>query len=100
MKKVWFITGAGSGAGTAQAALRAGGCVVATGRNLARVRDAYREVASERLAFVQLDVADEAQDDTVATKAALALGSKGNVSSETLRAFSEEEFRKIVVELP
>jgi uncharacterized protein with GYD domain len=42
----------------------------------------------------------EAPDDTVAAKAALALGSKGNVSSETLRAFSEEEFRKIVAELP
>jgi uncharacterized protein with GYD domain len=42
----------------------------------------------------------EAPDDTVAAKAALALGSKGNVSSETLRAFSEDEFRKIVAELP
>jgi uncharacterized protein with GYD domain len=42
----------------------------------------------------------EAPDDTVAAKAALALGSKGNVSSETLRAFSEEEFRKIVADLP
>jgi uncharacterized protein with GYD domain len=42
----------------------------------------------------------DAPDDTVAAKAALALGSKGNVSSETLRAFSEEEFRKIIAELP
>jgi uncharacterized protein with GYD domain len=42
----------------------------------------------------------EAPDDTVAVKAALSLGSKGNVTSETLRAFSEEEFRKFVTELP
>ena len=63
MSKVWFITGAGSGIGTgiAKAALRAGDRVVATGRNLDKVRNAFRDVASENLAFVQLDVADEAQ---------------------------------------
>ena len=63
MSKVWFITGAGSGigAGTAKAALRAGDRVVATGRNLAKVRNAYSDVASENITFVQLDVADEAQ---------------------------------------
>jgi len=42
----------------------------------------------------------EAPDDTTAAKAALALGSRGNVSSETLRAFSEDEFRNIVGGLP
>ena len=63
MSKVWFITGAGSGIGTgiAKAALRAGDRVVATGRNLDKVRNALQDVASENLAFVQLDVADEAQ---------------------------------------
>ncbi len=63
MSKVWFITGAGSGigAGIAKAALRAGDRVVATGRNLDKVRDALGDVASENLAFVQLDVADDAQ---------------------------------------
>jgi NAD(P)-dependent dehydrogenase (short-subunit alcohol dehydrogenase family) len=63
MSKVWFITGAGSGigAGTAQAALRAGNRVVATGRNLDKVRNAYRDVASENIAFVELDVAKEVQ---------------------------------------
>jgi NAD(P)-dependent dehydrogenase (short-subunit alcohol dehydrogenase family) len=63
MRKVWFITGAGSGIGTgiAKAALRAGDRVVAIGRNLDKVRDAVHDVASENLAFVQLDVADEAQ---------------------------------------
>jgi NAD(P)-dependent dehydrogenase (short-subunit alcohol dehydrogenase family) len=36
MSKVWFITGAGSGIGSAaaKAALQAGNRVVATGRNL------------------------------------------------------------------
>src|SRR6266498_3202405 len=63
MSKVWFITGAGSGigAGTAKAALRAGNRVLATGRNLDKVRNTYRDVASENIAFVELDVVDEAQ---------------------------------------
>ncbi|HEY5707215.1 MAG TPA: SDR family NAD(P)-dependent oxidoreductase [Terrimicrobiaceae bacterium] len=63
MSKVWFITGAGSGigAGTAKAALRVGDRVVATGRNLDKVRNAYRDVASKNIAFVQLNVAVEAQ---------------------------------------
>jgi len=61
MSRVWFITGAGSGigAGTARAALRAGDRVIATGRDLDKVRKAYRDVTSDKLAFVQLDVADE-----------------------------------------
>ena len=43
MSKIWFITGAGSGigTGTAKAALRAGDRVVATGRNLEKVRKVY-----------------------------------------------------------
>ena len=63
MNKVWFITGAGSGlgAGIANAALHAGDRVVATGRNLGKVRNAFSNVAPENIAFVQLDVADEAQ---------------------------------------
>lgn len=63
MSKVWFITGAGSGigAGVANAALRAGDRVVATGRNLEKVRKVFPDVASESIAFVQLDVAAEAQ---------------------------------------
>jgi NAD(P)-dependent dehydrogenase (short-subunit alcohol dehydrogenase family) len=63
MSKVWFITGAGSGIGTgiAKAALEAGDSVVATGRNLDKVRNAYRDVAGKNIAFVQLDVVDEAQ---------------------------------------
>src|SRR5215208_6148753 len=63
MSKVWFITGAGSGigAGTAKAALRAGDRVVATGRDLDKLRNALGDVPSENLTFVRLDVADEGQ---------------------------------------
>jgi NAD(P)-dependent dehydrogenase (short-subunit alcohol dehydrogenase family) len=63
MNKVWFITGAGSGLGTgiARAALRAGDLVVATGRNLEKVRKVFPNVAPESIAFVKLDVTDEAQ---------------------------------------
>jgi NAD(P)-dependent dehydrogenase (short-subunit alcohol dehydrogenase family) len=63
MSKVWFVTGAGSGigAGVAKAALKAGHQVVATGRNLDKLRAAYDDAADENLAFVQLDVADPAQ---------------------------------------
>jgi NAD(P)-dependent dehydrogenase (short-subunit alcohol dehydrogenase family) len=76
MSKVWFITGAGSGigAGIAEAALRAGDRVVATGRNLDKVRDALRDVASENLAFVQLDVADETQAKAAVDKAVKQFG--------------------------
>jgi len=63
MSKVWFVTGAGSGIGaaTARAALKAGARVVATGRNLDKVRNALSDVTGDSLAFVQLDVTKEAQ---------------------------------------
>jgi len=42
----------------------------------------------------------EAPDDETAAKLALALGSLGNVRTETLRAFSEDEYKKIIAALP
>ena len=42
----------------------------------------------------------EAPDDAAAAKVALSLGSAGNVSTETLRAFTEQEYREIVAALP
>jgi NAD(P)-dependent dehydrogenase (short-subunit alcohol dehydrogenase family) len=76
MSKVWFITGAGSGigAGAAKAALKAGDRVVATGRNVQKVRNALRDVASENLAVLQLDVSDEAQATTAVDQAVKRFG--------------------------
>jgi NAD(P)-dependent dehydrogenase (short-subunit alcohol dehydrogenase family) len=63
MNKVWFITGAGSGIGaaTARAARKAGHRVVATGRNLEKLREALAEVAGDDLLLEQLDVTSEAE---------------------------------------
>jgi uncharacterized protein with GYD domain len=38
----------------------------------------------------------EAPDDETYAKAILGLGSQGNVSTETLKAFSEDQFRQII----
>ncbi len=42
----------------------------------------------------------EAPDDETVAKFALATGSQGNVQTETLRAFDEDEFKKIIASLP
>ena len=42
----------------------------------------------------------EAPDDETVAKLALAVGSLGAVQTETLRAFPENEYRKIIAALP
>jgi uncharacterized protein with GYD domain len=42
----------------------------------------------------------EAPDDASAAKVALAIGAAGNVTTETLPAFNEDEYREIVAALP
>ena len=42
----------------------------------------------------------EGPDDETAAKLALAVGSGGAVRTETLRAFTEDEYRKIIAALP
>ena len=42
----------------------------------------------------------EAPDDETVSKASLKIGSLGNVRTDTHRAFTEEEFQKIVSNLP
>jgi len=42
----------------------------------------------------------QAPDDETVARAALAVGALGNVQTETLRAFTEDEFAKIVAALP
>jgi uncharacterized protein with GYD domain len=41
-------------------------------------------------------VVSEAPDDETASRVALSLGAAGSVRTETLRAFTEEEYRKII----
>lgn len=67
---VWFITGAGRGMGLhmAKAALAAGHQVVATGRNTAKVSEAF--TASDNLLVVKLDVTS-ADDAAAAAKATI-----------------------------
>jgi uncharacterized protein with GYD domain len=42
----------------------------------------------------------EAPDDETCTRLSLTIGAAGNVHVETLRAFSEDEFRKVVNTIP
>ena len=41
----------------------------------------------------------EAPDEATVAKLALALGALGNIRTETMRAFTEDEYRKIVTSL-
>jgi len=45
-------------------------------------------------------VISEGPDDETATKLAITLGSAGAVRTETFRVFPEDEYRKIISELP
>lgn len=60
------------------------------------------EIKAFYLVMGQYDavVVSEAPDDETAAKLALAIGSLGNIRTETLRAFAEDEFRKIIAALP
>ena len=42
----------------------------------------------------------DAPDDETATRIALAVGAQGNVRTETLRAYSEQEYKDIIAGLP
>ncbi|MBM4334040.1 MAG: GYD domain-containing protein [Deltaproteobacteria bacterium] len=45
-------------------------------------------------------VISEGPDDETAAKLALAIGSLGNIRTETMRVFTEDEFRRIIAGLP
>lgn len=69
-------------------------------------KEAYRKAGGELKAIYltmgQYDlvvIAEMPNDETVA-RMALALGAQGNIRSETMRAFTETEFRKIAGSLP
>ena len=42
----------------------------------------------------------DAPNDEVVGKLALAIAAQGNISTETIRAFSEDEYRKMIAALP
>ena len=93
MSKVWLVTGANSGIGEgiAKAALRAGDQVVATARNMDKLRAAFAgEDTSAAIALVQLDVSDADQAAAAIAQAApgkrpATVGDRGCVKTQTRR---------------
>ena len=73
---------------------------------LDKAKESYKRAGGELKGFYltvgQYDavVIAELPDDTALAKLALALGAQGNIRTETLRAFTESEYRRIVSELP
>ncbi len=61
----------------------------------AKVKDFYLMMGEYDSVFI----AEAPNDETIA-KVALLIEAQGNVRSETNRAFSEAEFRKIVADIP
>lgn len=76
------------------------------GARLDAVKQAYKAMGAEVKAFYltmgQYDgivIVDAPNDETIA-KISLAGGARGTVRTETLRAFTEDEYRKILAALP
>ena len=73
---------------------------------LVAAKELFRAIGGELKEFYlvmgQYDmvVISKAPDDETAAKAALMLGSAGSVRTETFRAFTEDEYRKIFESLP
>ena len=67
-----------------------------------RFRAAGAELKAFYLTMGQYDAVAiiEAPNDETVAKLALATGSMGTVRTETLRAFSEDEYRKMIAALP
>ena len=65
-------------------------------------KDAGAEIKEFYLTMGQYDavVVSESPNDEATAKIALLIGSQGNVQTQTFRAFSENEFRKIVSAMP
>ena len=74
-------------------------------KRLDAARKAYQQqggtVRGFYLTMGQYDaiVIGEAPNDETLAKLALSLGAQGNVRTETLRAFTEDEFRKLVADM-
>jgi uncharacterized protein with GYD domain len=66
------------------------------------VKSAGGEVKAYYMVTGQYDmvIVSEAPNDDAIAKVALLTGSKGSTRSETVRAFTEDEYRKIIASLP
>jgi len=73
---------------------------------LDRARQAFKAMDAELKAFYlvmgQYDavVISEAPNDETVGKLVLMIGAQGNIRTETLRAFTEDEYRKMIAALP
>ena len=73
---------------------------------LDRAKEAFRAMGGELKEFYSVMgrydavVVAEAPDDETVAKLTLAISSAGAIRTETLRAFPEEEYRKIIAALP
>ncbi len=69
-------------------------------------REAMRQAGAELKSFYttmgryDMVAVWEARDDETASRVALSLLSRGAARSETLRAFGEDEYRRIIADLP
>jgi len=69
-------------------------------------KEAFRAMGAELKEFYMvmgqydLVVISEAPDDETVTKLVLMIGSKGSIRTETIRAYTEDEYRKIIASLP
>ena len=82
-----------------------------TGQGIARVKDSPKRLDAGRKAFKKMGVeikdtwltmgqydlvcVIEGPDDGTVARALLSLGSQGNVQTETMRAWNEDEYREI-----
>jgi len=73
---------------------------------LDKAKDVYKAMGAEIKGFYltmgryDAVVVIEAPDDETIAKVTLAIGLQGNISTETLRAFPENEYRQIISALP
>ncbi|NIS68006.1 MAG: GYD domain-containing protein [Proteobacteria bacterium] len=73
---------------------------------LDRAKEAFRAAGGELKQFYLVQgrydivVISEAPSDEAHTRTVLAIASAGAVRTETLRAFTEDEYRKIIAALP
>ncbi len=75
-------------------------------KRLDAAKTLFREMGVEMKAFYMtsgrydLAIIVEARDENALARAMLAQGSKGGIRTETLRAFTEDEYRRVISSIP